>query len=195
MLKMDAALTASNGASKTKLVLNGSLINANPVAGSFESESILPLNNFDNPSLITKDSATLKSESIENVFDAGANGNADDNVIVLAEVSEAVIKIGEILEPPVSVILKYIFAYVFAGALDENDAGNFITVFVEPLAGKVPVMEEELTSNTLTVNECVVPTSDVVASLNFIILARKVPIFVELYAAVVATFTFAWSQA
>jgi hypothetical protein len=156
---------------------------------------MLPVNNFDNPLLITKDSATLKSESIENVFDAGVNGKALDKVIVLDVVLDSVIRIGEILEPPASVILKYIFAYVFAGAVDDSAAGSLTTVLVEPLDGKAPVIEEEFTSNTLTVNECVVPTSDVVASLNFIMLARKVPILVELYAAVVATFTLAWSQA
>ena len=188
-------MTASNGASNTKLVFSGSLIYANPVAVSFESESMLPVNNFDNPSLITKDSATLKSESIEKVFDAGENGKELAKVIVLADVSDSVIRIGAILEPPASVILKYKFAYVFAGEVEENDAGNFTTVLVEPLDGKVPVIDDEFTSNTLTVNECVVPTSDVVASLNFIILARRVPIFVELYAVVVATFTLTWSQA
>ena len=83
-------------------------IEANPVVASMESVLILPANAKNVPSLETIESAFLKSDSIEIVFDAGAHGRAEDNVINVA--LELAIRIGEILVPPESVIRKYIFA-------------------------------------------------------------------------------------
>jgi hypothetical protein len=157
------ALIASYGVSKIRLVRLGSVIEAQPVATSLESASMLPANAMNKPPLATKDSALWKSDSMLNVFDAGAKGKADAKFMVVA--FELVIKIGDIEAPPASVIRKYIFAYALSGNEELNADGIAIVVVEEPEASRVPEIGTVFAPKVLTVNVCVAPLAESYASL------------------------------
>ncbi len=72
------------------------MINENPVVGSFESFPTFAPKIFDEPDFCEIDFATLKSDSIEYVFDAGIKGKACDKVTVCATLFDSTIKIGDV---------------------------------------------------------------------------------------------------
>jgi hypothetical protein len=143
------ALIAVCGVLNNKEAVLGALIEANPVVEDLESSSIFPANAMNSPPLATKDSATVKSDSILNVFEEGIKGKEEFKFNV--EVFELVIKIGARAEPPESVILKYMFAYAFVDNEELKAAGIAIVVAEEPEAPKVPVIGELLAPNTYVV--------------------------------------------
>ena len=100
----------SNGVSNIKLVLEASVMYASPVVTSFELLWTLAAKDKDDPDFTEIDSATLKSDSIEYVFEAGINGNAWESVIVWATLLDCEIKIGARNSPAPSVTLKYMLA-------------------------------------------------------------------------------------
>jgi hypothetical protein len=163
MFEIVFALIAVCGVLNINEALAGSLIDANPVVVDLESPSILPANAMYNPPFATRDSAAVKSDSILNVFDDGIKGNEDCKFNVA--VFELVIKIGEIPEPPASVILKYIFAYEFTGKVALNAAGMAIVVAEEPEAPKVPVIGVLFAPKVYVVNVCELPFAEFVESL------------------------------